>query len=961
MQEGWESGRGRIWPGSAWVGGTRVQAVGDLQLVNSKKYPGQATTVDYTYNNDGSLATRTWERTDGSNRLRTRYGYSDHGQLTSIDYGSTVLSTFPTESPYFTPTVTFGYDRAGRVRYRGDDTGHTRLEYRYDGTLLTEFPVTTSADTGTVVSTGRHLRRTIDIYGRQTKLEASWGGTGLGTGSSQGSATHSPDVTYGYTTADRLSTINSAGYTGTLTRTSSQDSITVGTSGMMYPPYSTYNTITKSATGLPWQHTAMYAIGYNNQYNTTFSMSSSAFTWDSDRLATRGGENGGATRWNYTYDEQGQIATAKKTFLSGGAVFKGTETLYNYDNIGNRDVVKEGPTLRETDYTANERNQYTSLTRQETHLTAQIVGQRSNSTAKIKINNNDSAVLENVEYLPSNTGLYFYKEISNTPSSPASGDIFEPLYATQNGVDISPNQPDFAFVGAVSVTPQYDLDGNLIYDGRWTYTWDGENRLIKMTAPVWTQPAAGGYQSPESGGNTIEALTMQFTYDGLSRRVTKTVTVGTTGTSREGYLYDGWHVVMVAQLNSSGAFALRKWSCIWKPDVRSSLHARSSWQAAGGVGGLAWMQTGITQAYYPPYFYGNAEIHVPMADHMGNIRHYFQIKSVAESVTGQVSGNFEYDAFGREVRAWGPTTGASPPPGLPANKPFVDQLPFHFSSKYTDQESGFNYYGYRYYNAEWGRWLNRDPILERGGVNLYALCYNSALNFVDDSGLAVISTGSGLMPTSRNIPGNPISNEAEHLQSRINRLSPGDNARLFLNTQKAILDKLADGRCCLTKAQLDWLEKLIRDFMRPLIDSLDGNVPSGSGWDNTLNKKIDCSNRTNNRDADVIDDPDRGGARRLREVTDARFMALVHICEDLRNSLRNNGVGEDSVWACVGQAVAEAEAENFSPMERRISKVAGRLDSTYDVSRFRDNMRDQVKAEGVPRYPNSSDPTSLLP
>ena len=128
-----------------------------------------------------------------------------------------------------------------------------------------------------------------------------------------------------------------------------------------------------------------------------------------------------------------------------------------------------------------------------------------------------------------------------------------------------------------------------------------------------------------------------------------------------------------------------------------------------------------------------------------------------------------------------------------------------------------------------------------------------------------------------------------------------------------------------------------------------------------MNKKIDRSNRTNNRDADVIDDPDRGGSRRLREVTDARFMALVHIGEDLRNSLRNNGVGEDSVWACVGQAVAEAEAENFSPMERRISKVAGRLDSTYDVSRFRDNMRDQVKAEGVPRYPNSSDPTSLLP
>ena len=725
--------------------------------VMGKLLPGSTQyTEKYTYNADGSLATRTWERTDGSNRLRTRYGYSDHRQLTSIDYGSTILTAYPTNSPFYTPSVTFGYDRAGRVRYRGDGTGHTRLEYRYDGSLLTELPVLPSSEADAVVASGKHLRRTFDSYGRQTMLEASWGAS-LGSTSSQGSYTHSPYVTYGYSTADRLSTITSAGFTGTITRTASQDSISIGTSGMMYPPYSTYNTIAKSATGLPSQHTAMYAIGYNNQSNATYSMSSSAFTWDSNRLATRGGENGGATKWNYAYDAKGQVASAKKTFVSGGADFKGTETLYYYDNIGNRDVMKEGPTLRETNYVTNERNQYTSVARPAAQLTAQVVGQRSNSTAKIKINSNDSAVLENVEYLPSSTGLYFYKEIANTPSSPASGDIFEPLYATQNGVDISPSQPDFAFVGAVSVTPQYDLDGNLTYDGRWTYTWDGENRLTKMTAPVWTQPSVGGYQSPEPGGNTIEALTMQFTYDGLSRRVTKTVTGGTTGTSREGYLYDGWNVIMVAQLDAtsgptSGAFQLRKWSCIWKPDVGSSLHARSSWQAAGGVGGLAWMQTGIAQAYYPPYQMGSAEIHIPMADHMGNIRHYFQIKSVAGSVTGQISGNLEYDAFGREVRAWGTTTGATPPPGLPVNRPFIDQLPFHFSSKFTDQESGFNYYGYRFYNADWGRWLSRDPIGERGGNHIYAFSYNSPVVFFDILGQQI---GLNFIPPATPPPAEP--------------------------------------------------------------------------------------------------------------------------------------------------------------------------------------------------------------
>ena len=45
------------------------------------------------------------------------------------------------------------------------------------------------------------------------------------------------------------------------------------------------------------------------------------------------------------------------------------------------------------------------------------------------------------------------------------------------------------------------------------------------------------------------------------------------------------------------------------------------------------------------------------------------------------------------------------------------------------------YYGYRYYDPETGRWLNRDPIEERGGVNLYAFVGNDAIGWVDLLGL----------------------------------------------------------------------------------------------------------------------------------------------------------------------------------------------------------------------------------
>ncbi len=41
------------------------------------------------------------------------------------------------------------------------------------------------------------------------------------------------------------------------------------------------------------------------------------------------------------------------------------------------------------------------------------------------------------------------------------------------------------------------------------------------------------------------------------------------------------------------------------------------------------------------------------------------------------------------------------------------------------------YYGYRYYEPTTGRWPSRDPIEERGGVNLYGFVGNRPLSWID--------------------------------------------------------------------------------------------------------------------------------------------------------------------------------------------------------------------------------------
>ena len=46
-------------------------------------------------------------------------------------------------------------------------------------------------------------------------------------------------------------------------------------------------------------------------------------------------------------------------------------------------------------------------------------------------------------------------------------------------------------------------------------------------------------------------------------------------------------------------------------------------------------------------------------------------------------------------------------------------------------EDCMTYYGYRYYAPVTGRWPSRDPIEERGGVNLYEFVGNDGLNWLD--------------------------------------------------------------------------------------------------------------------------------------------------------------------------------------------------------------------------------------
>ena len=73
--------------------------------------------------------------------------------------------------------------------------------------------------------------------------------------------------------------------------------------------------------------------------------------------------------------------------------------------------------------------------------------------------------------------------------------------------------------------------------------------------------------------------------------------------------------------------------------------------------------------------------------------------------------------------------------------------PIQWSSEYYDNELALVYYNYRHYNPTDGRWINRDPIAEQGGWNLYGFVGNK-LYKCDFKGLWEVSVKSN--PSSNN-------------------------------------------------------------------------------------------------------------------------------------------------------------------------------------------------------------------
>ena len=228
---------------------------------------------------------------------------------------------------------------------------------------------------------------------------------------------------------------------------------------------------------------------------------------------------------------------------------------------------------------------------------------------------------------------------------------------------------------------EFDKAGNAVkvrpgLDGDWSkhfeLVWDAWNRLVEVK---------------DENGVTVQ----KNAYDGLSRRITK---------------------------ESGGKVVHTYWSDRWKPleervDSATTAATQYLWGERPGHRDELVLRDRDTNA------------DGTLDERLYATMDYFNGTSILDP-SGNVLERYAYGAFGpRRVMS----------PDFTSRGGSLYDWDFEFQGQFRDRVTGWYNYGYRFYVPELGRWINRDPIGERGGINLYAFVENGPIERADRVGL----------------------------------------------------------------------------------------------------------------------------------------------------------------------------------------------------------------------------------
>ena len=228
-------------------------------------------------------------------------------------------------------------------------------------------------------------------------------------------------------------------------------------------------------------------------------------------------------------------------------------------------------------------------------------------------------------------------------------------------------------VNPVQILPTYDADGNMRWDGRMYHTWDAENRLIQ-SGPygIATNGAVRTYNRYDHMSRLVESGVEVLSGRGAGYPLDPSQPGSWDAVETRRYVWDGYNIaaeIVIDEVTPSTNVTYYTWGL----DLSGTL------QGAGGVGGLlAVIRSDGT--FFPCY------------DANGNVTDYVD-------AAGNIRAHYEYSPFGEIFAQSGD---------------MADTFTHRFSTKPFDVTTGKIHYELRPYDSPLGRWMNRDPIGERG-------------------------------------------------------------------------------------------------------------------------------------------------------------------------------------------------------------------------------------------------------
>lgn len=253
----------------------------------------------------------------------------------------------------------------------------------------------------------------------------------------------------------------------------------------------------------------------------------------------------------------------------------------------------------------------------------------------------------------------------------------------------------------------YDKAGNMVkvptsetsYGLYQEFTWDAWHRLVKITTPGACNSSSSS--SSSSSAPSQQGLDVRYEYDGLTRRTRKTVHCGVNLGTVSYYYNSNWKCVEERQ----GTATCAERQYIYGVRGRNDLILRDRYQGCSSSSSSS---------------VSNSERYYALSDSMGSV-------TAITNTAGAVVERYSYTAFGQSQVMNSSFSNRS-------LSLYDWQTRFHGEPR--DAETGYYNYGYRYYLPQLGKWPSRDPIGERGGMNLYGFASNDGVNNIDVLGLS---------------------------------------------------------------------------------------------------------------------------------------------------------------------------------------------------------------------------------